>query len=120
MEYREYRSDISDNFVIYKIDNDNRKIYIENMYYKPENIKLFLIDLHNSFQDIQEMFTDYHYVQIVDNIEWKKYLESNILWKKISSDEYFTTIECELCNAFQNIIKGLGVFEDHTDYDTIM
>lgn len=120
MKYREYKSDISDNFIIYKIDDDNHKIYMDNMYYRPENIKLFLIDLYNSIQDVQKICNDYYFVQIVEKNDWDKYLQSNNLWKKMTCDEYLVTIECKLENAFENIAKGLGIFENYTEYETII
>lgn len=120
MEYKEYRSDISDNFIIYKIDNTIKKISIEDMYYRAENIKLFLMDLSSSLQNIQTLYTDnYRFIQITTLDDWNRYLKKTEKWLLISSSNYTVTIECSLEDALENIIIGMGIYFDHTEYDSI-
>lgn len=120
MEYKEYRSDICENFIVYKIDSIEKKISIDNMYYRPENIKLFLMDLSNSLQNIQITYNDkYKFIQVTTLDDWNQYLKNNEQWSLLSSDQYTATIECSLQNALENIIKGLGIYFDHTEYDSV-
>lgn len=118
--HQQYNSDISDNFIIYKIDKHKKTICVEDMYYRAENIKLFLIDLSESLQDIQSTYGDtYKFVQITTLEDWENFLKENKQWALVSSDEYTVTIECSLQNALMNIVSGLGIHPNYTEYESI-
>lgn len=117
MEYKEYNYNLGNISIIYKIDTKNKIAYMDYINYELSYIKLFIITLRNSIDDLK-LNGIQKVVQYVSIDDWNNYLNKNN-WKLINLDN-ICMIECDIENVFYNIIQGLGIYEDRTEYKTII
>jgi len=119
MEYKEYESKIGNVYIGYNINKEN-EAYMEFINYDPEYVKIFLLTLKISIDDLKKNNVK-KVLQKVTIKEWNEYLKNEKNWnlKELNNNLEYCIIECDIENIFNCIIKGFGIYEDHTDYKTI-
>lgn len=118
-EKKIYKNTLGNILIEYRIDNKTGKVYMENTQYDDEYVKLFLLTLKNSFDDLIKMDMK-KFVQKTTLTDWTEYLQINDKWKLIEKiEENNCILECDMKDALQCIGSGFGIYPDHTDYKAI-
>lgn len=117
--YRIFKSQIGNIQIEYKIDNSNALMY--HIYYEPQYIKNFILTLKNSIDDLKTSGIK-KVLQKVSKTDWDQYLKKEEKWSILEYNKDFGlyTIECDIENIFTCIMHGFGIYEDHTDYKTVI
>ena len=120
-EYKEYISKIGNIRIEYKLNDIDCIAHMDFVNYNPEYIKMFLLTLKTSIEDLKKCGIK-KIIQKVSNNDWNEYLKKEEKWtlKEINEDLEYCIIECDIDNIFYCIAKGLGIYEGHTDYKTII
>lgn len=121
MEYKEYNSKLGNICIIYKLNKEEKTAYMDYMNYDLSYIKLFIITLRNSIEDLKINGVK-KVIQMVNINDWNNYLKKDKNWKLKEQDNELglCLIECEIEQVFYCIIQGLGIYEDRTEYGTIL
>ena len=92
---------------------------MNDIYYEPLYIKIFILTLRNSITELKNMGIKKINQRVNEN-DWKDFLKKDERWilKEIKKEYYL--IECDIEHIFECIIQGLGIYEDRTDYKTII
>jgi hypothetical protein len=80
---------ISDNYIVFR--KDGKDVWIDKYYVDPDNGKLFVILLKDSFEKMKRKGCE-TYKQIVDADEWESFLKNIFGWEIISQDNENKTI----------------------------
>lgn len=114
-----YQSKIGNVKIEYRIKEDIA--YMDYIEYEPEYVKIFIITLKDSIAELKLGGTK-RIIQKVCTTDWNDYLKEEKRWKLIENNIEFEycIIECDIDNIFVCIIQGLGIYEDRTDYKTII
>lgn len=121
MEYKEYESKLGNIRIEYKIIENKNEAWMDYINYEPEYIKLFLLTLKNSIEDLKKKGIR-RIIQKTSCKDWDEYLKKEDNWIIKERNEYYNycIIECNIENIFKCIAQGLGVYENHTEYKTII
>lgn len=115
MNIKVYRSELGNISIEYKIDGNNA--HIIHTQYEPRYIKLFLIKLRESINDLRKLGIK-TVSQTVSEEEWVNYLEKDKKWKIKTNSNYYE-IEANIDDIYYCILRGFGIYEDKTEYKTI-
>ena len=58
--------------------------------------------------------------QMVSLNDWNEFLKKNEKWVLKEKNEKYCVIECDMDTAFHNVMQGFGIYEEHTDYNTVL
>lgn len=106
---RIFECPLSDNYLEFITDSENKEVIMEYVKIDNDNFKLFILLLKKAFI----IFENEHFntfVQTVSTKEWKSFLSSNKKWKLRYCSELNNTctIECNIKDALVNIALGFG------------
>lgn len=104
-----YYCNISDTVIEFNIyDNicEITNIYIDN---DANILKLFVILLKKSINDLKLNYSCKYFRQIITLIEYNEYFDKMQLWREIESDDKYIELECDIDNAIDNILFGYGI-----------
>lgn len=112
---KEFKSNIGNICISYEVMND--VALMDYINYDEEYVKIFLITLKTSISELKNMNVRKIYQNVYVE-DWNKYLKKNENWNiaNINNDVY--TIYCDIESSLENILNGLGIFENKTDYKT--
>jgi hypothetical protein len=100
-DYIKYTCKLSESYIIFKLTKDY--IIYDNGEFDWDNLKMVLNLLKISFEDLKKFNKNkYRYTIKTDEIE---YIDID-KWNVIEKNDSFTTVECDLENAFDNVVKG--------------
>lgn len=103
-DYIKYTCRLSDSYIIFKLNKDN--VIYDNGEFDWDNLKMVLNLLKISFEDLKKFNKNkYRYTIKTDESE---YIDID-KWNIIEKNDCFTIVECDLENAFDNVVKGFIV-----------
>jgi hypothetical protein len=109
--YTTYKSTVGnvELYINYKL-LDTGYIWMEQHYYEPKYIKMFVNLLTFSINDIISKNKYKYFVQKVLIEDWNEHLKSLKTWTLLEENLYLGTVDiiCPIENAIHNICSGLG------------
>ena len=98
---------------------NNQIALMNNIYYEPSYIKNFILTLRSSIIELKNMGIN-KVRQMVNENDWNEFLKKDKRWKLIEVKREYYIIESDIENIFECIVQGLGIYENHTEYKTII
>jgi len=108
MTFYQAKYKFNDTYINFKLYEEKKEIWIEDYYIDFNNIKIFFMLLRNSI----DKFINDKYVTFVQTIlsnDWN--MICHLKWKIRSNNVYTNIIECDINNAIENIVNGLGILD---------
>ena len=107
MEERIYKYPFSTNYIKYKIYPDTKEIHMEETYLDINYFKIYLTLLTTSISEfIESGYLTFH--QTIPKEDYEMIKTGSWKIADIHSD-YFLYISCDIKEAIENILKGLGI-----------
>jgi hypothetical protein len=103
-----YFCTMSDSYLIYKV-NESIAMMMSS-YIDDDEIKMFVMLLDSSIQDLKQVYKCDYLSQMVSNTDWKDFLCSDNRWSIVDEkeDEGVLIIKCDINNACACILNGFG------------
>lgn len=120
MEKKIYKYDLGNIFINFSVNFKKSEAFMEDYYYEPKYIKLFLLTLKKAIDDLK-IGNVKKIIQKVNISDWNQFLKKDNNWKMIEENKYYDycLIECDIEQVYYCMLKGLGIYEYHTEYKTI-
>lgn len=104
-----YFCKMSDSFLTYGVDSE-RIATMMNSYIDTEEIKLFIMLLDASIEDLKTTYSCEYISQMVSESDWNDFLSDDNRWSitEKNNDEHLLIIKCTIQNASACITRGFG------------
>lgn len=108
----------------FELSIENSRITLDNIQYPPHSVKLFLVCLKSAITKLIDMEKYKKMAQHVLLSDWDMFLNKDSNWSIIKTYEQDTlqlcVIECDLDKSVECVARGLGIYEQGTNYKTVM
>jgi hypothetical protein len=114
-----YYCTLSESYLTYKIDETDA--IMMNSYIDYDEIKLFVMLLDSSIQDLKKIYKCEYLSQMVRKDDWIDFLCSDIRWTIVDKkeDEMVLIIKCNINSACACILNGFGFESNIVDEGSI-
>lgn len=114
-EFIIYTCKISDSFISVSeynslLTKDKKSVIMADNYFLPENINLYIVLLKKCIEDLIDSNYNYFVQNInIDDLEYFKLID--VKWDILEINEFYgyAKVGCNITNALDNIIDGLGI-----------